>query len=190
MSTAETPSICRICKGNCGILIREDARVTHVRGNPDHPVSKGFICFRGRNYGEVHRAQDRLTQPLLRRGSKWTPLSYDDALGETASALQRCKVKHGPQSVAFLKGESLKHQEIADYLRHLAYGFGTPNYASVGSTCNRSMTLAYSLTTGGMIRPDLDRVRTIVVWGANPAVSGVFGFSRVRDAVSRGTKSP
>ena len=43
-----------------------------------------------------------------------------------ASNLQACKEKYGAESVVFYKGESLKHQEIAQYLSHLAFGFGTP----------------------------------------------------------------
>ncbi len=53
MKPAETPSICRIWMGNCGIPVRDDGAKTTISGNPDHPVSKGFLCFRGRHYGDV-----------------------------------------------------------------------------------------------------------------------------------------
>ena len=42
------PTICRICKENCGILVRNDGDRMELTGNPEHPISKGFICFRGR----------------------------------------------------------------------------------------------------------------------------------------------
>jgi len=58
------------------------------------------------NFGEVHYPRDRLRYPLLRKGSGWAKISYEDALEVLASNLQTCKEKYGPESVVFYKGES------------------------------------------------------------------------------------
>ena len=95
---------------------------------------------------------------------------------------------YGPESVVFYKGESLKHQEIDDYFRHLSYGFGTPNYISVGSLCNSSLTLAYGLTNGGIPVPDFQRVNLTIAWGTNPAISSVRMFDALSKARTKGMK--
>jgi len=64
------PSICRICSEDCGILVADDGKEIRITGNPLHPLSKGFICLRGRNFGEVHCAPDRLTPPLVEKRIK------------------------------------------------------------------------------------------------------------------------
>jgi anaerobic selenocysteine-containing dehydrogenase len=61
------PTLCRICGENCGILVTDDGRKLRITGNPLHPVSEGFICPRGMNFGGIHYAADRLRYPLLRK---------------------------------------------------------------------------------------------------------------------------
>lgn len=188
MSILTRPSICRICHENCGILVTDDGQKLKIAGNPEHPISKGFLCFRGKNFGEVHYSSERLNQPLLKEGTKWRKITYEVALEILASNLQSCKQKYGPQSVVLYKGESLKHQEITQYIRHLCRGFGTPNYISVGSLCHYSMALAHGLTYGGIPVPDFQTMNMAIIWGANSAVSSARMFGVLRKALRGGTK--
>jgi formate dehydrogenase (coenzyme F420) alpha subunit len=189
LGSTTKPSICRICGQGCGILVTEDPRHgLQIEGNPGHPVSEGFICFRGKHFAKVHHAPDRLKQPLLRKGSRLQEISYEDALDLVASNLLKCKENYGAESVVLYKGESLKHQELAEYFRHLAYGFGSPNYVAADSICHSSMVLGFGLTSGGIPGPDFKRINTAVAWGTNPAVSSPRMFSRLRKAMMKGTR--
>lgn len=188
MTTRATATICRICKEGCGILVESAGRDTVLRGNPEHPISRGFVCFRGKNFPEVHHSPERLTQPLLRRKHGWEKILWEDALDLISSNLWKSRVKYGPQSVVFFKGESLKHQEVAQYMRHLAYAFGTPNYITVGSLCHQSMTMAFGLTLGGIPAPDFERMKTAIIWGANPAVSFPCTWSSLKPAIREGVR--
>ena len=183
-----TPSICHVCKENCGILVKEDHRGIHISGNPLHPVSKGFLCIRGKRYAQLHTSPSRLCHPLMKKGSGWQEVSRPDALTFLADRLSQIKQKYGPESVVFYKGESLKHQETSLYIGHLAHGFGTPNYITVGSLCHFAMTLGFKLTCGGMPAPDYTRIKSAIVWGANPAVSLARSGIALRKAVKNGLK--
>lgn len=188
MSTSAKPSICRICRENCGILVQDNGQEIKITGNPHHPISKGFICFRGKHFGNVHYAQDRLSHPLLKIRNQWVKISYDDAVEILASKFKECKKKYGGQSVVFYKGEALKHQEIRRYTRHLAHGFGTPNYISVRSLCYSSILMAYGMTSGFIIHPDFEEMKVAIAWGANPAVSASRTFNEIRKASKNGLK--
>lgn len=62
-------SYCRQCLAVCGLIVTvEGDGITAVRGDPDHPVTRGYTCAKGRALGEMHHAPDRLNEPLLRRG--------------------------------------------------------------------------------------------------------------------------
>ncbi|MFO8010618.1 MAG: hypothetical protein R6U89_07390 [Dehalococcoidia bacterium] len=40
---------CRFCASRCGMLAHfEGKKLTHVEGDPGHPVSRGWCCARGR----------------------------------------------------------------------------------------------------------------------------------------------
>ena len=151
------PSICRICSENCGILISRKNKKIRIKGNPEHPLNKGFICFRGKNFSHIHHDPKRLTQPLRKKKHGWQKISLEQALDILAENLLRTKAQFGPESVVFYKGEALKHQQNAHYMRHLAYGFGNPNYISVGSLCHYAIVLGHGLTYGGIPKPDFKK---------------------------------
>ncbi len=188
MSGSSVPTICKICDEHCGLLVTDDGNKVTIRGNPAHPLTKGFICAKGKNFGEVHYAPHRLRSPLLKKKSGWEEISFDDALDLLASQFIRCKREFGPESVIFYKGEALKHFEVAQYMRHLANGFGSPNYVSVGTLCHYAQVLGHSLTYGGKPVPDYEKMGVAVLWGVNPAASSPRAFAELRKAVRQGTK--
>ena len=186
MAAEFKPSLCRVCKEYCGILAGHDGTRTIIKGNPEHPISKGFLCPRGVHYGEVHDSPERLEQPLLRRKSGFTPIAMEDALDILAQRLQQVAKEHGPRSLSFYKGEALKHQEVTAFMKHFAYALGSPNYYSVSCICHYAMNLAHSLTYGGIPAPDFGALRSLLIWGANPAVSTPRSFLALKAAHQAG----
>lgn len=182
------PAICRICKEGCGLLVSRTDSGLKITGNPEHPVSRGFACFRGTRFGFVHDSSDRLTSPLLKVKAGWKPISYDDAIALLAAKIRAARDVYGAESLCIFKGESLKHQESTAYLRHLCHGLGSPNYHSVGSICHMAMALGHGLTYGGIPAPDYQRLRCILVWGCNPANAFQRSFLRLKEAKENGAK--
>ena len=186
----QRPAICRVCLQSCGLLVsRTDGRLD-ISGNPEHPISKGFICYKGKQYGHVHDAPDRLSHAAaegqvglegrdLRRGP-WT---------SCCERFLRSRREYGAQSVCILKGESLKHQEVTGYLHHLAKGFGSPNALSIGSMCQNSLAMAHTLTYGGI---PAGRIRAHpavrLSGGANPANSMECAFAKLKRAPRTGAR--
>ncbi len=159
-----------------------------ITGNPEHPVSRGFACFRATRFGAVQDSPERLTSPLLHGKSGWKKISYPDAIALLAERIATAQEACGAESFAIYKGESLKHQESTAYLRHLCHGLGSPNYLSVGSICHWALALGHGLTYGGIPAPDYDRLRCILVWGCNPANAFQRSFMRLKEAKERGVK--
>src|SRR5438132_12914701 len=51
----------------CGMLVEiEDGRLLGVRGDPDNPDSRGFLCIRGQASREIIGNPRRLLHPLVR----------------------------------------------------------------------------------------------------------------------------
>ena len=48
----------------------ENGRATHVRGDPEHPFTRGFLCTKVNRYVERTYHPERLTHPLRRVGAK------------------------------------------------------------------------------------------------------------------------
>src|SRR6188768_797349 len=69
---------CGYCSVGCGMFIGvKDGRAVSVRGNPDHPVNRGLLCPKGLSEHHTIHAVNRATQPLLREGKTFAPVSWD-----------------------------------------------------------------------------------------------------------------
>ena len=91
----------------CGMLVTvEDGRLLEVRGDPDNPDSRGFLCVRGRASREIIDNPRRLLRPLVRarRGEDaWQRVSWDDALGLVADRMRAA----GREAVGLWSGHGL-----------------------------------------------------------------------------------
>ena len=62
-------SACRGCHGVCQVLVHmEGGRVVKVTGDPDSPVSRGYLCPKGAAAPELLYHPDRVTYPMRRKG--------------------------------------------------------------------------------------------------------------------------
>jgi anaerobic selenocysteine-containing dehydrogenase len=74
----------------CGMLVEvADNQVLSVRGDPDNPDSRGFLCIRGQASKEVIDNPARLRHPLVRdrRTEPFRRATWDEALDRIAAAL-------------------------------------------------------------------------------------------------------
>lgn len=73
-------------------------------------------------------------------------------------------------------------------MRHLAFGFGSPNFLSVGSLCHEAIALGHGLTYGSIPLPAFETMKTAILWAVNPAVSMPRTWSTLQQTVKRGTR--
>ena len=80
-------AFCRICLGHCGmqLTIDEDDRIVDIRGDKEHPLTRGYACFKGLQAEESHHGTSRLRQPLRRNaGGGFDVVASEQALDEIA----------------------------------------------------------------------------------------------------------
>ena len=80
----------------------EDGRVEAVRGDPENPDSRGFLCIRGHAAREIIGNPQRLLHPLRRspRSGTWQRTTWADAL-DTITERARAV---GPRAVGAWSG--------------------------------------------------------------------------------------
>jgi thiosulfate reductase / polysulfide reductase chain A len=166
------PSFCELCFWKCGILAHvKDGRVTKIKGNPKHPLSRGRLCPRGAGGTGLLYDPDRLKKPLMRVKSRkdqvFEEVSWEIALGTIAENFERIKNEHGPDALALFY-----HGYGANWLKHLFKAYGVPNIAAPSyAQCRGPRDVGFDLTFGaGVGSPevtDMPNTRCLVLLGSH-----------------------
>ncbi len=174
-------------------LTVENGRVVKARPDPEGPLNHGRGCVKGLSIIEQMYHKDRLTVPLQRIGpkesGKWEEITWAQAYEKITQNLSAIMAESGPESVALISGTGRHH--LSQFWR-FANVLGTPNATSSGALiCLGPRKNAGDFTAGvfagvdyyGSVRPG-----GILVWGANPAISGADGELKfhIQDAVRDG----
>jgi nitrate reductase NapA len=96
-----TKAPCRYCGTGCGVEVGvKDDRVVAVRGDVKSPVNRGLLCVKGYHLPAMLYGADRLMHPLLRDGTSWKRISWNEALDLIAEKFGEALAQHGAESVA------------------------------------------------------------------------------------------
>lgn len=165
---------CSLCHMGCGMELHiKDGRITEVKGIKNHPLNKGFLCPKGRAVIEHITSPKRLTAPLLRQGSGWKEITWDEAMEVIVTHLKEAQSLGENSKVAFSVGMPLllSGTSTVAMIHRLAHAYGTPNCFSVESLCYRSQMLGYIATLGKFFVAGYERANCIIVWASNPEQS-------------------
>ena len=186
------------CPSTCALEVeRIDAHtIGRVYGAKDNPYTDGVICAKVARYAERVHHPERLRTPLRRVGAKgqgmgaFVPISWQDALDETAERLQRASERYGSETVwpFFYAGTmGLVQRDGIERLRHVM------KYSRQHSTfCTPLVDAGWLAGTGvkrGLDPREMQQSDLIVVWGGNPVNTQVNVMNHISKARrERGTK--
>lgn len=182
------------CPDACSVLVDvEDGRAVRFRGDPEHPVTRGFLCGKVNRYHEVVHASDRLLHPLRRTGAKgearFERISWDEALDEIAREIETRVSESGGSALLqyFYAGTmGLVHRNCADAL---FYRLGGTRL--IPNICYYGTEAGYRSVVGGGYGMDLEDVvhsDLIVVWGSNIATTQVHLVPFIKEAREQGAE--
>jgi assimilatory nitrate reductase catalytic subunit len=188
----EVKSTCCYCGVGCGVLIETDgARITGVRGDPDHPANHGRLCSKGAVLHLTARPaldplRGRVPEMRRDRGAERAPVSWDEALDHAAGRFAAIIAEHGPDAVAFYVSGQLLTEDYYVFNK-LAKGLvGTNNIDTNSRLCMSSAVAGYKQTLGADAPPcayeDLDHAEVVFIAGANPAYAHPVLYRRLEAA--------
>ncbi len=120
-------TICTACSVGCGIKAEVQNGVwVRQEVAQDHPVSLGGHCCKGADMIDMVRSEVRVKYPMVKKGGKWTRISWKEALDNIANKLEDLRKKDGPDATMFL-GSAKFNTEQSYYFRKFAAMFGTNN---------------------------------------------------------------
>ena len=196
MTTLEVLGTCHHdCPDSCGwVATSVDGVLTSVKGNPNHPFSKGELCPKvNRFVGRVNH-DERLLTPLIRTGAKgsgeFREATWDEALGLIVTEFNRVRDVHG--------GEAILPWWSAG-TQGLIQNQGTSNalFAKLGASkqgggvCGLAADVAMRSVYGAGLGSDplqAEHSDQIILWGTNTRLTNRHYWPVVEAAQARGAK--
>jgi len=189
-------SVCALdCPDCCSVLVTvENDRGTKLRGNPGHPVTRGFLCGKVAQYLEREYSPGRLLYPQKRAGAKgegrFERITWDEALDTIAARLHKAAAEHGPETILpYSYAGTMGLLNFGGMDRRFFHRLGASRLdRTICSTAGMAgMTEALGLRYG--TEPEqFKHARLIIAWGANILGTNVHLWPFIVEARRQGAK--
>lgn len=170
----------------------EDGRAVRLRGNQDHPTTRGQLCPKVNRFLDRVYHADRVLTPLRRVGPKgsgeFEPISWDDALSATAAGLRRVIDTRGPEGILQFSFDGtqgvIQKGVMADRF------FDALGTSDIGrDLCGVTAWLGAADVTGlpfGIDTDELRHARHIILWGTNTHLTNRHLWPVIEEARAAG----
>jgi anaerobic selenocysteine-containing dehydrogenase len=168
----------------------EDGRATKVTGDPDHPITVGFLCGKVSNYLDRVYSDERILHPMVREDGELRRASWDEALDLVADRLLRVGEEFGGEAIlpySYMGTQGLVQGNVMS--ARLMNSLGASNLErTICATAGYTGTL---MTHGASpeVDPELwPHARYLLVWGWNPLSTAPHLWRKLLDARKQGAR--
>jgi anaerobic selenocysteine-containing dehydrogenase len=183
------------CPDTCAMVYEvEDGKLVEVRGNKDHPMTRGTLCVKLKDFHDHHANPDRLMYPLRRTGPKGSKqferIGWDEAIAEIGRRWREIIASYGSQAI-------MPYSYLGNMGLVQGINSGDPFFNRLGSTvnektfCASGSSTAWLLTvgpTGGVDPESFVHSKFIVIWACNSISTNLHHWPFVLEAQKRGAK--
>ncbi len=169
-------------------------RATKLKGNHDHPVTRGFLCGKVAKYLEREYHPDRLLHPLRRVGAKgegrFERVTWDEALDQIAARLLTISQSYGPEAIlpySYAGTMGLLNGSGMD--RRFFHRLGASRLDR--TICSAAGGEALMLSQGVKLGTEPEQfahAKLIIAWGANILGTNVHLWPYIVEARRRGAR--
>jgi anaerobic selenocysteine-containing dehydrogenase len=181
------------CPDTCGVITEvEDGRAVKFYGDPENPITKGWLCAKVRPYLEHVYHPDRLLYPLRRVGPKgggqWQRIDWQDALAEIAARWTDIIRRHGAEAIlpySYSGTLGLVQMTVASARFWNRLGASQLQRSICGAAAER----AVEATLGkrwSQLYTDVRHSKLVIIWGHNPVSTAPHFMPFLRAAQRNG----
>lgn len=163
------------CPDTCSMVVTvRDGVAIDLRGDKDHPFTRGFLCGKMARYLDRVYSSERILRPLRRIGPKgsgrFAAISWDEAIAEIAERFRSIARDHGPEAILpYSYYGTMGKLQASSLDRRFFHRIGASDLDR--TICATAGGLGYEYTCGkGRLGADplaVTKCRLILNWGSN-----------------------
>jgi len=183
------------CPDTCAMDYEvKDGKLAGVQGKKNHPMTRGTLCVKLKDFDAHHANPERLLYPLRRSGPKgskqFTRITWDEAIAEIGKNWRETIAQYGPQAI--MPQSYLGNMGLVQGINS-----GDPFFNRLGTTvnektfCASGSSTAWLLTvgpTGGVDPESFVHCKFIVIWACNSISTNLHHWPFVLEAQKNGAK--
>jgi len=198
------------CPDACGVLITiEDGRATKIQGDPEHPVTRGFLCAKVAKYLDRVYSSERVLYPMRRVGGKgpasgrlqagegarstqaaFERISWDEALDLIAERFRQIIAEHGSEAILpYSYGGTIAALNGGSMDRRFFFRLGASQLER--TICSDAGEVGLQSVLGIKLGTEPEQFahsRYIIAWGANIHGNNVHLWPFIEEARRKGAK--
>jgi anaerobic selenocysteine-containing dehydrogenase len=188
------------CPDACGVLITiEDGRATKIQGDPDHPVTQGFLCAKVAKYLDRVYSPGRVLYPMRRVVQKgdgnrdardFRRISWDEGLSEIAARFRSVADEFGSEAILpYSYGGTLALLSGASMDRRFFHRLGASQLER--TICSAAGEAGLKSVIGVKLGTEPEQFRAsryIIAWGANIHGNNVHLWPFIEEARRAGAR--
>ncbi|MCZ6842770.1 MAG: molybdopterin-dependent oxidoreductase, partial [SAR324 cluster bacterium] len=164
-----------------------------ITGDPDHPITQGFLCGKVNRYAERVYSESRVLTPLRRSGAKgegkFVPIGWDEALDEVAERFKAIIARYGGEAILpyTYSGSVAPTTRLAGHPLFNRLGASR----NVGSLCSSQAVEGQKFTTGSLLHSDVEdiaKAKLILLWGSNVVATNIHLMPFIKQARRNGAR--
>ena len=178
------PTACNLCYANCGILVKTggpDGRsIIKVKGDRDHPASRGYICNKAAQINFYQSAKDRIAQPQRRRADGgYDTISWDVAIQEIAQKMAAIKETHGGDKIFRYGGGGQGNHLGGSYFSSVSKALGMRFQSNALAQEKTGYAWMMGRMFGTNVHGEMEHTQCLFIVGKNPWQSNSIQRARV-----------
>ncbi len=196
MKIYEKRAVCPYdCPDTCGMICQTDGKeILGVKGDPDHPVTRGILCRKMQQYEKDINSKDRILHPMKRVGPKgiedsFVPISWEEAIHSIGENWRELIATYGAQSIL--------PYSYAGNMGIISENCGEAFFYALGATtldrtiCSDAKGAGNKMTMGSFHDWHSSHIQDadlIILWSSNPKSNRLHVVPDIMDAKKRGAK--
>lgn len=177
------------CWDRCSIIIKvNENNEASIEGDGEHPITRGFLCNKGRQHLHQLNSLDRIRQPLKKVNGEWIAIQWQQAIKEIGDQLISILNNEGPSSIIHLSDAG--HCGLLKNIDKAFFNSLGGITKSIGSLCWGAGIEAQRLDFGRVLSHDPSdhlNSNTIVIWGRNPVYTNIHLMPFLQEAKKKGS---
>jgi NADH-quinone oxidoreductase subunit G len=165
-------TICTHCSNGCKTTLSvRNHEILRANNRDLSGINKDFLCVKGRFGFDFTQHPERIKQPLLRKGDKLLPVSWEEAAQAAAAKLNELHTAYGGEAIGFIGSNRTSNEEnyLLQRLARATFGSNNVDHHRTADYTGLVTALGEKASEASLTMEQLYESKAVLVIGNDPS---------------------